>query len=163
MSAPDLVTLYDIESGVETPLQTILENNLTVGGVTVAKQRDINNLLTPRAEVQLSLGAMINRFNYTGTAGPGIYEHAWNAELAVAIFTERARSEPGAHAQLRAQLRLFMQYGYLILGANALPYHTLVQIRSARTQIGIDEKESEDISRLHFSCIVGIRTDAWPA
>ena len=166
--APDLVTLFDVETHTEPHLKAILEERIIVPGsnLSIVKTRDTAALTTPRIDAHLQLGGAYpggapRRYLYDG----GSYYNAWDMTLILDVVTVRlSNNVPDAiHASLRAQLRLAMQYGSAALPTEALPHHEIVQVIDAGTQYIVREKEDTDVSRLSFKGVIAIREDSWPA
>lgn len=158
MIAPNLDALFDVETQVETACKTIL----TAAGFSAFMQRDVTeDVQPPYIGIQLTMGAVQgHRFTYNGN----VWLDAWHATLGFEIVTKRSgQSSVGQnHALMRAQLRRFMQYASAQFGENDLPYHTLTMIQEAGTTPKVIGEHDEDISQLHFECVISIRANAWP-
>lgn len=167
MTADNVNTLFDFEKHIEAGVESILESQLVINGVSIAKTRGTGDLLTPRIDVMLIMGpATEHRFPYKGD----LIQNAYQAKLQTTIVTERLQNND-SHGNIRAQLRLFMQTKLVrftgIAGKHlthsVLPYHALARITELSTKTRADDSENLDYSDLLFDLVVSIRDDAWPA
>jgi hypothetical protein len=165
MSADSIIALYDFEGQIEPPFARLLEQALIVGGKTVEESRGTKDLITPRIDVVLNMGAQQSHlFPYKGNLMPDLY----TAVLIATVVTERDTNSNAANL-LRAQLRAFMltkltrDPAARQLTNIAIPFHEFSRITEAGTQNVIDDAKNLDYSRVSFNATIGIRQDAWPA
>jgi hypothetical protein len=156
MSAPDLQTLYAVETQVEGAWKQVLAGL----GIDAFTQRETENLPIPRVDVQCSLG------DFTGHRGemmPGVFTlDAWNATIGFEVVTKRVQNQPALHAETLAKVRMAAAYYANNFTQEVLPYHSLVYIQEQSTSPQIEADDDTDRSILNFSAIVCIRTNAWP-
>jgi len=171
MIAPNYETIFDVETQVELGIQRALqvadwriENNK----IQIAIQRDAGpldgdgnetNLVTPRIEVQLVLGAI--QGHYGKDSFGRIWQDVWQASLHCSVWTNRTNNN-SFHGELRARIRKFLRYAESALGPDVIPYHTLSKIAESGTTPTIMADTNIDQSEITFSCFVSVRSDAWP-
>lgn len=160
MTAPDFATLFDPETPVETACVAIMQADGKQCFPARSLQKDIP---TPRTEVELQLGRVTGHRALPIINGQpqGILD-AWDAVLIWRSITARNK-DAQFHAANRADLRVRMQIFQGQLNAVNLPYHVVTSILEAGTHPSIENGLGLDISEIHFNCIVGIRSNAWPA
>lgn len=161
MPAPDLVTLYDLETNVEPHVEALLESRIVLpGGASVLGSRTAAQATTPRIECQLIVGQAAGQKYPRGTQA---YYNAWNVTLLLSIVTARLQDNvpDTAHGSLRAQVRYLMQPAAEVF-RDAFPYHSISKQLEMGTNPSVDAPDDLDVSRLTFACIIAVRTDAWP-
>jgi hypothetical protein len=155
MQAPDWPTLFKFEDFLEAGAKSIL----TAAGLTAYIARSEDVATTPRVEIAAQIAA--NRESYFQVAGT-VYPAAWDAMLAFEIRTRRDEDKTSdAHALYRGTLRWKM-LDPRNWTETVLPHHQLLRILEQTTAPEIDQEQGQDVSRIAFSVIICIRTDAWP-
>lgn len=151
-----LETLYDIETPCEEAWKTLLGRY----GMPAFGQRQVDELPSPRVDVQFALGA------HTGhrKVFPGrTFEDAWQFRLTLRVTTNVKPKRAGeSHAAWRARIRILAQYGAQMLDESVLPHHVLSGIVSAGASPEVTSEDDCHVSELAFNGTVSIRSNAWP-
>ena len=161
--ASDLDTIFDVEGGIE-PFTVSALNAAGIGDVD--PERSSEEQSTPRAEVQIHLGACTRRNPSSQSADPRAgLPCAWKFRMFMTVATDRANPDQAdSHSTFRAKAR---RVGALFLTQlnPLLPYHRIEELNEAGTTPSMvnEEARTEDISRLVFDGIVCVRPTAWPA
>ena len=154
--AASFALVYQQEEQIETALAAMF----TADSVTNYATRSTSNKATPYVDLQVSLGAALGRMvaDNAGTYRNG----SWNFELLVRVVTDR-EDDSTDHKTFKGEVRKLLDDYVSQFTELALPYHAVADVTHEQTQIGIDEKDSLDISILQFAGVVSTRSDAWPA
>jgi len=149
-----LEEIYDVETAAETGWQALF----TAEGLVepVHKQRDNDDLPLPRIDVQFVLGAHTGHWKHLAGA---IYEDAWDYRLTFGLNSKLG--DEGAHALLRARVRILAQYGKAKLTASLFPLHTFTQIVSAGSTPEFIVVDDCHLSELVFTGRISVRESAW--
>lgn len=162
--APDLDTVFDVESGVDPYLTRAIH---AAGIFDVDPVRSSGVQRTPRVESQLWLGACTGRQKVAAGATNPRYAlpTRWKFRLLLTIVTDRANpKQTGAHAKYRASVRRVAALFMSKLNPS-LPYHRLEELNEMGTTLNMvnDQAETEDISRIEYHGEISVRDTAWPA
>lgn len=156
-AAPDYETIYDLEGAIEPACKTVLE----AFGCFAFCQFEDADLPAERVDIQLRVGTQREHKSKIA-GGVNWVRDSWNATLVFEIGTKRQRGIPGAHGRMRARVRMACEYFQDRFTAELLPYHNLVSITQQETDPQVREEDDLDISALHYSVVIGVRTGAWP-
>jgi len=153
MPAPDLTTLLDFETQIETAIKTALG----AASVTAYRQRDTDNKAAPVVTVQFTQGESLgNLFSHSGVWR----EDRFNGEVELRILTRRGASSD-SHPSYRAKVRTLMSNWQGTINA-ALTYLILLDCKTAGATPEIEADEDHDYSTLRYSTPFAIRHNAWP-
>lgn len=158
MPAPSLETLFDPDPQVEAAWKHLLEAR----GIRAYMQTEVDDLKTPRADIQFRLGKVTgHRFKHLD--GKWWYD-AWNFALTIRLTTNAVKKTP-ADASIsawKARVRMIGQTASAELDDLLLPYHVFTQIQEAgSTPTGTTEDDCH-VCEITFSGLLSIRSNAWP-
>lgn len=163
MRAPNIDELHKFEDHIEGALKQALGTL----GISVYTQRDVENLETPRIEVQLGMGAATGQ---KARDSKRVWRNnTWNAQVIFLIATGRiAESESCSkpddnHAIYRAHIRSVVSLNNFGLPRETLPYYYVTVTSEAGTSPSVQAPNDDDVSQITFNVIISIRKDSWPA
>lgn len=158
MSAPDITTLYAIETAVETAAQTILQRN----SLTVYISRSNETQATPFVAVKFTESGSLNHFHHVSTEHLYRYPDQFGGNIQFAIATNRTtQTDDSVHNLYKARIRELMFDYARQFDDNALPYHEVFWVRPGGTTPSIETEGTLDISTISFDVKVAIRKEAW--
>ena len=157
MAAPDIDTIYQFESAIESAAESILDN---AASITSHKQRDSGTLATPFAFCQLSGVQGIGKQYKTGTHAFN-WPIDFNATLNVTVTTNR-QENAASHATYLGKVRRHL-YTLTNWTTQRLPYHSIALVQESGSSPQYVEDERFDQTTLSFRIIFTIRDDAWPS
>jgi hypothetical protein len=151
-----LQPLFEIESAVETGVAKALD----AAGMQGFLQDGKKILATPRYEVQVVLGkATGHQYPWRGLFA--VYD-VWDFTVIFRCVTNREKNGE-FHTAMRPRIRILLQPFARKFDEDVLPYHVLSTIQEAGTQQKVEDDFGRDVSEVHFTGLVSIRTTAWPA
>jgi hypothetical protein len=155
-AAPDLETLFDVETAVETAWEAVLGKH----GMRAYPQRSPKDLVVPLVNLKCSLGAT------TGHRGPDrrgqFWLDAWFFRLDAEVVTVRDAAGPDSHRHMRARVRIIAQYATDSFTEALMPFHVLTARQEAGTIPSIETGDDTDVSIIQIAGTVCIRDTAWP-
>jgi hypothetical protein len=168
MPAPNIQTLYDFETQLETAWVSILTAAFAAASIScgVASTRSAVIEDTPRVDLEVLVGsALKQRRGVTTLIYPNTYYReipiAFDAKLQVSIVTTRPTND-AEHGAIRGLVRYNLTGSANVIGAQ-LPYlQVMEQLNESGSSRLIDEKE-QDISLLIYDFQFAISNDAWPS
>lgn len=159
MSAPNLATLYDFETQIESAVASIL----TAGGVTVAgtSRADVT-LVTPCCEVLCHVGGPYP------TSAPNFFAVGtdyrpctFSGTVQIRILTDRKRN-PSSHGPFRGGVRALL-YAFVSKFTNTnLPYLEIFDAQDAGAFQEVDDGRGLDTTTLSWEVRFAILPTAWP-
>lgn len=156
--APDLETLFDVESQVENAWRHLLRLR---HGIPTFTQRDAFDLPKSRVDVQCALGASAGT-PQQDRLGRWWYS-SWNYSLRFTVATRRGVNGAGSHRSWRARLRILASYASEAMGEDVLPYHSISGCIDAGTTPSVATDDDCDLSTLSFTGVVAVRApESWP-
>ena len=154
MAAPDLDTLFDFETQIETAIDTVL----TTAGLTATKQRDTSDLASPFVAVQFVQGETLgNLYIHTDSVKR---EDRWNGEIILTITTQRQKNN-SSHATYRKAIRKEFANWQNQINAQ-LTYLILLDCKTMGSTPEIAVDENHDQSVMRYGTPFAIRSSAWP-
>jgi hypothetical protein len=154
--AASFALVYQQEEQIEAALSAMF----TTDSVTNYVTRATDNKATPYVDIQVSLGAETGRKDADNA---GTWRSAsWEFELLVRVVTDR-EDDTVDHKTFKGEVRKLLDDYVAQFTELALPYHAIADLKHEQTQIGVDEKDSLDLSIMQFAGVVSTRADAWPA
>lgn len=169
MAAPDLETLLDFETNVESAAETFLATatGLSAGSIAVTLEQD--DLVLPRLGVAFELGEALDPPDAKETGSSELEYRKYTGTLTVMVMTRATRDGSGAdHRSYRAKVRaalLLNADNFTTLDgagpATILPFYDVNYLRPTGTTLEIDGKLA--VSTLTYQMNLNIRNDAWPA
>ncbi len=160
--APDLETIYDVEGNVEPYVVLALQ---AAGICDVDPERSSEEQKTPRAEVQIHLGACLRRTPSATNPDPRAgLPCAWKFRMLANVATDRMNpNQTEAHTKFRAKARLTAALFFTRLNPR-LPFHRIEELDEVGTTPGLinADARTEDVSRLDWEGIISVRPFAWP-
>lgn len=164
--APDLETLYDVETAVERAVKAVLQSDYPgPNGIRAFTQFEFEDgaedLPAERVDVQLQLGGQTGNKFRTPT---GLWvRRAWAGVLTFTVWSKRLRGKPSFGGKTRARVRHSVEYFQGKLGPDILPYHCLTSIVHRDSDPGVNVDDDLDVCAIAFDVVVSIREGAWPA
>lgn len=156
MAAPDIQTLFSIESAVETALRGWLTARLDVLPAFI--QRETRDLPAQFVAIQFTTGAETGhvRRQSNGTFRPD----AFACTLTLQVQTVRIPDKPDVHNNLVGRVREIVNAARY--DSDFLAYHVLNPLDAQAGTESVMTGDDTDISALVWTGIVGIRPSAWP-
>lgn len=164
MAAPDIQTLYDFETQLETAWADVFEDKFTELSITCAVgiSRDQGIEVTPRVEIFLSLGTPPTQRTTIGQASPKQVPSAFAGTLTVAVITTR-ETNTDDHGPIRGVVRYLLSGANQIMTEQRLPYLQILELLPAGSAPTVNPEKNEDSTDMVYSIIFAIRDGAWPA
>lgn len=168
MPAPDLETLLDFETNIESACETFLATDTGLATTSIYGQLDEDDFVLPRLEVKFEMGAADDPPDERSTTDPILAYRKYNGILNVRIVTRASLDGANAtHRSVRAKVRaslLISATNFDTLDgagpATVLPYYDVKYLRPSGTLFDIDGDLA--ISELSYEVRFAIRNDAWP-
>lgn len=168
MSAPDLETIYDFEGAVEPAAKAVLQSY----GLKAFTQMETTELPKERVDVQLLVGAPTGHKGIVSQEPFRMADDTWAAQLVFNIWTERfpldgagqpVAADPRHHGRMRARVRMACEVFIDRFTEAVMPFHVLKTIKQQDTDPTVNLEDDLDVSALIFTCLLAVRTGAWPA
>jgi|TARA_E500000318_G_C3560872_1_gene213349 hypothetical protein len=168
MAAPDLETLHDFETNVESAAKTFLQTATGLSASSAFATLDQDDLVLPRFSVALELGEALDPPDQK-TTGSSEFEYLkYTGTLNIQIVTDASIDGTQTnHRSYRAKARAAMLLNADNWstsdgeGGTILPYYDINYMRPAGTTFEQDGDLA--ISTLAYTINVVIRPDAWPS
>ncbi|PAW76821.1 MAG: hypothetical protein B9S32_13870 [Verrucomicrobia bacterium Tous-C9LFEB] len=155
MPAPDIETLFDLETAVISALKTIL----LAHGWTPYGMREAGEKRTPFVNLSFDSQGVTE---HEGIRPDGtLYYDTWRGTITSEIITNR-RSPGQGHAKIVGGYRWFMMNVPTHFTPAVLPYHSIAYLIERPTKPGIEADKEEDKTAIEHEIIVSIRPEAWP-
>lgn len=151
--------IYDIETPVLNTAALILSGS---GISSTPLDMDGENLVTPRVELQFSVGSPTGHAYVSGSGSGRASElDAWNCQLRAVVVTDRAWSS-GSHASYVAKCRsLLGDYRRFNEQTGSMPYHHIVKSNNMNAQLSVDGDLGYDLTALVFEQVVYVKPTSW--
>ncbi len=165
MPAPDLPTLYDFETQIESAFQSVLQAALLTASIVcqVIITRDSAIDDTPRIELQCTVGAPLSQRRGTGTIGVNYREIpiAFGFKLSATVITTRPTND-NEHGAIRGLTRFNLSAAANVITARNLPYLQILEMLPAGSPPAILDEKQQDKSLLEYDGWFAIQNSAWP-
>lgn len=169
--APDIPTLFDVATAVETAVKSLLAQQDPPIVAFMQRECDVPSpddpaervpLPSERVDIQFTLGAWTGHW---AVDRAGKLRHgAWAYTLQLNVSTDAQPTDPAAHGRRVGLLRALFQSPSFdeLLGEDVLPFHCLASCdhQTAAPQVNIEQ--DTDVSPLVFTGVVSIRSGVWP-
>jgi hypothetical protein len=153
MPAANIETLFQFENALETAVKTIL----AAIPLTAYRQRDVDEVATPWAAIQLS-GTRAERAAHLN--GSVTWPDGFSGSLRVVIVTNRGQNA-ASHTTYVGKVRKAI-YDLTNFTTGLLPYHKVWNAMETGTNPTVTADQNEDASEITFKLDWLIREDAWP-
>jgi hypothetical protein len=154
MPAPDLATLFAVESAIEEAWKSIV----TAQGINAYTAFSSQTLNLPCATIELRLSSPTG---HRGQYAPGKFVFdAWTGLLVSTIRT--VRGDKDINNAMLGKMRLAAQYFENPFTSDILPWHGVAEIKEAGMSRSIDHEFDLDVTEFSLSLTFFIRPDAWP-
>ena len=159
--APDLGTLLDYETHINASIDALL----VAEGITPSKQRDSDELATPRTEVSFSFGGMRPNSVTTLKNGKEV-EHNFDGTLTVKVITNRGKNN-ASHGANRGKARAAISdfdrtINNTETAAIHLDYYTIMSVLETSSSYETDEEGNLDTTEINFDMSVQIYPESFP-
>ena len=148
---------------IEEPVLAAASASLAAAGIaSVPLDMDGENLVTPRVELQFSVGSPTGHAYLSGSGASRAAElDAWGCQLRAIVVTDRAWSS-GSHQSYVAKCRSILgDYRRFNEQSGSMPYHHIVKSNNINAQLSIDGELGYDLTALVFDQVVYVRPTAW--
>lgn len=161
-AAPDLKTLLDFETQIETACAGIIEDALDIAAASVNITLDQDSLVTPRVEVAFEVGEALDApVPRNGTQAKIDYDKH-TGTLSLRLVTDGSiNGTQTDHRHKRALLRAAFLISDVDFNAVNLPYYEIRYLRPTGTTFSVDGEHQ--ISDLTYEVQFGFTGTAWPA
>ncbi len=167
MAAPDLETLLDFETNVESAAKTFLQTATGLSAASAFASLDQDDLVLPRISVMLEMGEALDPTDPRTTGSSDLEYRKYAATLNILIVTDASIDGTQAdHRSIRAKVRSAMLLNADNFttddgeGGTILPYYDVNYMRPSGTSFEQDGDLA--ISTLAYTINLVIRNDAWP-
>ena len=168
MAAPNLETLLDFETNVESAAKTFLQTATGLSASSAFATLDQDDLILPRISVAFELGEALDPTD-PKTTGSSEFEYLkYSGTLNIQIVTDASiNGTQASHRSYRAKARSAMLLNADNWttndgeGGTILPYYNVNYMRPTGTTFEQDGDLA--VSMLTYSMNVVIRSDAWPS
>jgi len=167
MAAPDLETLLDFETNIESAAETFLSTDTGLATSSIFVQLDESDLVLPRLSVMFELGEADDPPDERSSTSPVLAYRKYNGTLTVRVVTRASLDGSNSdHRSYRAKVRKSLLINAtnfdteVSTGVSVLPYYDVKYLRPSGTQFDIDGDLA--ISTLSYEVRFAIRNDAWP-
>lgn len=168
MAAPNIRTLLDFETNVETAAKTFLEADTGLSASSIFASLDQDNLVLPRISVMFELGEAIDPVDLKETGSTEFEYRKYTGTLNIIITSDGSTDGSQTdHRNHRADVRASMLLNADNFtasdgeGGTLLPYYDVNYMRPTGTTFEMDEDLA--ISTLSYQINLVIRNDAWPS
>lgn len=172
MSAPNIATLYDIESQYEDCLANFFANtaNGVFGNVFTPRTplTDEQFLVTPRLTIKAAIlglaatgsGWQETRANINNVANANYYSY-YDIGLTFEVVTDRENTSQH-HGLLRGYLRQYMLEPFAIMNANTVPYYQTTFVTPGPSTQLVDPSNDEITTQVQYDVKVAIPPSSFP-
>jgi len=168
MAAPDLETLLDFETNVESAAKIFLSTATGLLASNAFASLDQDDLILPRFSVMFELGEALDPPDYKTTGSNELEYRKYSGTLSVVISTDASIDGTQAlHRSIRAKARAALLLNAENFttsdgeGGTILPYYDVNYLRPTGSSMGIDGNLAT--STMTYDMNLCIRDDAWPA
>ena len=160
-TAPDLKTLLDFETQIETACAGIIEDELDISAASVNITLDQDSLVTPRVEVSFEAGEALDAPVPRNQTGAKIDYDKHTGTLTLRLITDGSvNGTQSDHRQKRGQLRAAFLISEVGFNEVNLPYYEIRYLRPTGTAFSVDG--DHQVSELTYQVEFGFTSDAWP-
>jgi len=167
MAAPDLETLLDFETNVESAAKTFLQTATGLSASNAFASLDQDNLILPRFSVMFEMGEALDPADVKETGSSELEYRKYSGTLNIQIVTDASiDGTQTSHRSYRAKARSAMLLNADNWttgdgeGGTILPYYDVNYMRPTGT--AFEQDGDLAISTLSYAINVAIRSDAWP-
>jgi len=164
MPAPNIETLYDFETQVETAWKIALETKLREiqlpAEVQTSRRRNIED--SPRIELSMSIDTQLDQMTTKGQANPTQVPVAFDCTLTVRVVTTREANDD-FHGPLRGITRYILSGGNKVIDATRLPYLQVLLMSFSGSQPEFNAEKLQDYTTMTYSMRIAVASTAWPA
>lgn len=159
MAAPNIETLLDIETNIETAAKGFLQQATGLASTSAFASLDQDDLVLPRFSVKMELGEALDPPDIHATA---LLEYLkYTGELVIQIVTDASTDGSQAdHRKYRGLTRGEMLRNACNFSNTNLPYYDVNYLRPSGTTFEVDGNLA--ISTLSFAIQLKIKDDAFP-
>jgi hypothetical protein len=152
--APDLITLHQFVEAILSGSKMVLQSNGITG---VEIQQDIDDLSTPRVELQVVMGSPLGHVYPTGSK---VLFDAYNGSLNATVVTDRINNKV-SHSVFAGKVQsILSDLSYFNTGS-ILPYHLLSRMDLRGSAVSLETEQNNDLTNIGFEFQIWIRPDAW--
>lgn len=165
MPAPNLETLLDFETNVESAAKIFLAADTGLNASSVFATLDQSTFVTPRLVVSFELSEAVDPPDLKAAESPELEYHKYAGVLTVQVISDGAvNGSMTAHRQLRGKVRASLllnaeNFTKDVSGERVLPYYDVNYLRPTGTTI--DAEDDILVSTLEYQMNLVIRNDAW--
>lgn len=166
MPAPNLETLLDFETNVESAAKTFLATDTGLSASSIFSTLDQDSFVAPRIGVQFELGEALDPPDQKTLTDTELEYRKYTGTLSIEVVSDGSINDSQiAHRQLRAKVRASLllnaeNFTTLVNGESILPYYDVNYLRPTGTTIDADGDLL--ISTLEYEMNLVIRNDAFP-
>jgi hypothetical protein len=160
-AAPDLKTLLDFETNIESAAATFIATETGLATSSVFSRLDQDTFVLPRAEVMFDLGEALDPPDIILSGSADLEYRKYTGQFRVAVVSDGSQPNSQAlHREHRAKVRAAMLRNASNWNATNLPYYDVKYIRPLSTDYETDGDllMSTLVYDIHFA----IRNDSWP-
>lgn len=168
MAAPDLETLLDFETNIESAAKTFIQTATGLAASSAFASLDQDDLILPRFSVMFEMGQALDPADPKTTGSSELEYRKHSGTLSIMISTDASIDGTQAnHRSLRSKVRSAMLLNADNWttddgeGGTILPYYDVNYMRPTGT---IFEQDGDmAVSTLTYDINIVIRNDAWPS
>lgn len=167
MTAPNLETLLDFETNVESAAKTFMATDTGLSASSVFAMLDQDSFVSPRIEIQFELGEALDPTDIKIPTEAELEYRKYTGTLSINVVSDGSIDDSQiAHRQLRAKVRSSLllnaqNFTTLVDGERILPYYDVNYLRPTGTTIDADGDIL--VSTLEYEMNLVIRSDAFPS
>jgi len=162
MAAPNLETLYDFETNIESAAKTFLETATGLSASSLYASLDQDTYTLPRITINYEDSGAIDPFDLKPDDSGDLEYLKFNGTLQISIITDASQDNTASnHRTIRGKVRGAMMISGDNWTASNLPYYDINYMRPAGTSFDVDGDLA--VSVLTYQINVVIRNDAFPS
>ena len=164
MAAPNLPTLYDFETQIESVwvsvMSTAFSAQLPAASVQVIGTRDASIDQTPRLEVELHVGNVLRTRRGVLNGSYREIPIAFTGTLRFRLISTRPYA---SHGMLRGIVRSTVSASANVITSSNLPYLQILEILPSSSTPQIYDEKAQDITEMDYAIQFAIKNEAWPS